>query len=97
MIETDFTAPDWDSCAGPIETGRLCEACRKENSATDFPKDDLLPQQPIELVFDDLVTFADGRFQLLAVADLDMTARVTDRSGILQASGSLGHAFAAHA
>ena len=56
----------------------------------------MLTQQPIELVFDHLVTLANCRFQLLAIEDLDVTADVTDRPGILQSARSHGHAFAAH-
>ena len=51
----------------------------------------MLSEQPIELVFDHSVALADSPFQLLAVEDLDVTADVTNRSGILQATGSHGN------
>ena len=54
-------------------------------------------EQTIKLVFHHPVTFADSVFEFLAVEDLNMTAHVTDRSGILQAAGSHGDAFAANA
>src|SRR6266542_3984534 len=59
-------------------------------------KDRLLSQQPFELVSDYPVTFAHGFFQLLPVEDLDVTADVTNRSGILQATRGDGHALAAY-
>src|SRR5450759_2830187 len=58
---------------------------------------EVLSEQPIELVFDHPVTLADSLFQLLAVEDLDVTANVTNRAGILQPTGRHGHAFAAYA
>jgi len=56
-----------------------------------------LSQQPIELVFDHAVTFAHSLFEFLAVQDRDAAADVSDRSGILQSTGSNGNAFAANA
>jgi len=60
------------------------------------PKD-RLPQQPIELVLNHAVTFAHSFFELLAVQDLDVATNVTNRSRILQTTGSNGNAFAANA
>ena len=37
-------------------------------------------EQPIELVFDHLVTLADDLFQLVAIEDLDVAANVTNRT-----------------
>ena len=56
-------------------------------------KKSLLSEQPLELVSNHTVTFANRCFEFLTVEDLNMTAHVTDRPGILQASGSHGHAF----
>ncbi len=58
-------------------------------------KDHLVSEQTIEFGFDYLVALADCFFKLLAVEDLDVTADITDRAGILQPTGSHGHAFAA--
>ena len=68
----------------------------RRTAPTDFPKDDLLSQQSIELVFNDTVTLANGRFQLLTVKDLYATTDVTNCSSILQPARSHGNAFATH-
>jgi len=54
-------------------------------------------EQPIELIFDHLVTLADDLFQLVAIEDLDAAPNVTNRTSIMQATGSHGHTFAAYA
>jgi hypothetical protein len=69
----------------------------KRQAPKDFARDDLSSQQPIELIFHHPVTLADSFFQSLAVEDLNVTADITNRPGILQAAGSDGYAFAAHA
>jgi hypothetical protein len=55
----------------------------------------MLSEQPIELVFDHPV-LADGLFQLLPVEDLDVAADVTNRSRVLQATGSAYLLTASH-
>src|SRR6266508_3657003 len=55
----------------------------------------LLPEQPIELGFDDLIAFAACRFQSLTVEDRDVAADVADQPGLLQAPGRLGDTLAA--
>src|SRR6266545_8245109 len=54
-----------------------------------------LPEQPIKLGFDDLITFAACRFQSLTVEDRDVAADVADQPGLLQAPGRLGDTLAA--
>ncbi len=51
--------------------------------------DHLVSEQTIELGFDYLVALADCFFKLLAVEDLDVTADITDRAGILQPTGAI--------
>src|SRR5688572_18615411 len=54
-----------------------------------------LAEQPVELGFDDLITFAACRLQSLTVEDRDVAADVTNQPGLLQAPGRLGDALAA--
>ena len=46
-------------------------------------------EQPIELVFDHLVTPADDLFQLVAIKDLDVAANVTNRTSMMQSTANV--------
>lgn len=56
-----------------------------------------LSEQAIKLVLDYAITLTGGRFQLLAVENLDAASDIADQSHILQLTGEDGHAFAPHA
>ena len=45
--------------------------------------------QPIELVFNHLVTLTDDLFQLVAIEDLDVAANVTNRTTIIQSTANV--------
>ena len=65
---------------------RLGETYRKklEPNAQSFLDATLsCSEQPIELVFDHLVTLADDFFQLVAIEDRDVAANVTNRASIM--------------
>ncbi len=54
-------------------------------------------EQSVKLILDYSVALADGIFELLAIEDRNVAADVTNRTGIMQPSGSYRHTFTAYA